>query len=93
MKIDWRAEYFRLLDGRRHGYRDPEAMRREGFPPERRLTETDLRAAEGELGITFPTEYREHLLRHGNPERGSSGCGAARGAAAGTATPTPTTTC
>ncbi|GHG23818.1 SMI1/KNR4 family protein [Streptomyces filamentosus] len=70
MKIDWRTEYPRLLGGRRSGFFDPDIMRREGFPLQRRLTETDLREAEGELGITFPSEYREHLLRRGNPERG-----------------------
>ncbi|MFE5620974.1 SMI1/KNR4 family protein [Streptomyces virginiae] len=70
MKIDWRAEYLCLLDGHRSGVLDPDVMRRDGFPLERRLTETDLREAEGELGITFPSEYREHLLRQGNPERG-----------------------
>ncbi|ALO13526.1 hypothetical protein AQF52_7944 [Streptomyces venezuelae] len=70
MKIDWRAEYLRLLDGRRRGFLDPEVVRRDGLPLERRLTETDLREAEGELGISFPVEYREHLLRQGNPGRG-----------------------
>ncbi|WP_432123799.1 SMI1/KNR4 family protein [Streptomyces sp. C10-9-1] len=70
MKIDWRAEYLCLVGGRRSGFFDPDIMRRDGFPLERRLTETDLREAEGEFGITFPSEYREHLLRRGNPERG-----------------------
>jgi hypothetical protein len=70
MKIDWSAEYFRLLEGRRRGFFDPDVMQRDGFPVDRRLSVTDLREAEGELGITFPLEYREHLLRQENPASG-----------------------
>ncbi|WP_432248678.1 SMI1/KNR4 family protein [Streptomyces sanyensis] len=71
MERNWRAEYLRLMNGHRPGLPDPEAVRRSVPRPEQRLTETDVREAEGELGITFPVEYREHLLRHGN----GNGCG------------------
>ncbi|MFG3347165.1 SMI1/KNR4 family protein [Streptomyces sp. NPDC048018] len=69
MKIDWTAEYERLMRGRRHDLLDPAAVRRDG-PPARRLTEADVREAEGDLGITFPAEYREHLLRYGDDGKG-----------------------
>ncbi|WP_171052993.1 hypothetical protein [Streptomyces marianii] len=45
MKIDWRAEYFCLLDGRRHGFLDPEVMRRDGFRWRLARCGTDVSAA------------------------------------------------
>ncbi|MFE7512086.1 SMI1/KNR4 family protein [Streptomyces sp. NPDC057540] len=66
MEIDWTAEYRRLTRGHRHERLDPEVVRRDGNPLERRLSEADVREAEQDLGITFPFEYREHLLRFGD---------------------------
>ncbi|MFI8826832.1 SMI1/KNR4 family protein [Streptomyces sp. NPDC053431] len=66
MEIGWTSEYRRLMGGHRHEVLDPEAVRRYGNPLARRLTEADVREAESDLGITFPAEYREHLLRHGD---------------------------
>ncbi|MFJ7064849.1 SMI1/KNR4 family protein [Streptomyces sp. NPDC101115] len=65
MTTDWNAEYRRLLSGRRHGHIDPPPWWREhpgSVPPP--LSEAEVREAEVDLGITFPVEYREHLLRH-----------------------------
>ncbi|MER5204236.1 SMI1/KNR4 family protein [Streptomyces sp. NPDC002825] len=70
MTIDWQAEYERLLRGHRHERLDAEAVRRFGNPLTRRLTEADVREAEGELGIVFPAEYRDHILRYGDAGRG-----------------------
>ncbi|MFD0372597.1 SMI1/KNR4 family protein [Streptomyces sp. NPDC059071] len=65
MTTDWNAEYRRLLSGHRHGHIGPPPWWREypgSVPPP--LTETEVREAEADLGITFPVEYRNHLLRH-----------------------------
>ncbi|WMX45771.1 SMI1/KNR4 family protein [Streptomyces roseicoloratus] len=65
---DWNAEYRRLLSGHRThtaipGSWDPPAV---PSPP---LGEAEVREAEAGLGITFPGEYRDHLLRGGAGRR------------------------
>ncbi|GAA3392733.1 SMI1/KNR4 family protein [Streptomyces roseoviridis] len=63
MSTDWIAEYRRLSQGHRHEAGVPaawETYREPAAPP---LSEGEVREAEAELGIAFPEEYREHLLR------------------------------
>jgi hypothetical protein len=60
---DWTAEYRRLLRGHRHEPASPQAWetyRDLAVPP---LSEPEVREAEADLGITFPAEYRDYLLR------------------------------
>ncbi|MEV5968378.1 SMI1/KNR4 family protein [Streptomyces sp. NPDC051921] len=61
MSIDWTAEYLRLARGRRFEPARPHA--RGADRPPAPLSEADVRGAEADLGITFPEEYRDHLLR------------------------------
>ncbi|MGW0854816.1 SMI1/KNR4 family protein [Streptomyces sp. NPDC002690] len=62
MATDWMAEAERLGRGHRpHDPVPPLAAGRNGSPPP--LSEAEVRAAEAELGITFPEQYREYLLR------------------------------
>ena len=62
MTTDWAAEYRHLLQGHRYdaGGRTTDRHREEPPPP---LTPAEVRDAEEELGITFPEDYRDHLLR------------------------------
>ncbi|WP_328497890.1 SMI1/KNR4 family protein [Streptomyces sp. NBC_00414] len=63
MTIDWVAEARRVTRGRRFDAAgSPSAAQdRSPDPP---LSEAEIREAEAELGIPFPGEYREWLLRH-----------------------------
>ncbi|MER7956258.1 SMI1/KNR4 family protein [Streptomyces sp. NPDC096030] len=64
MTIDWTAEARRMNQGHRFDEwsgRTGEQYREPTPPP---LSESEIREAEEELGITFPAEYRDHLLRH-----------------------------
>lgn len=61
MTTDWPAEAERLARGRRPcGSGRPPAAGPDTCPPP--LSETEVREAEAELGITFPDQYREYLL-------------------------------
>ncbi|MFF4835493.1 SMI1/KNR4 family protein [Streptomyces sp. NPDC001315] len=62
MTIDWIAEAERLARGRRYGEPSlpPSSRNAPQSPP---LSEEEVRAAEAGLGITFPDEYRDYLLR------------------------------
>ncbi len=62
MTIDWTAEAERVVGGRRFGELDVPPARRDA--PQAPLSEEDVCEAETELGITFPDEYRDHLLRN-----------------------------
>ncbi|TXS21374.1 SMI1/KNR4 family protein [Streptomyces sp. ms191] len=62
MTTDWAAEYRRMLQGHRHGAGERTTGRHREEPPAP-LTTAELREAEEELGITFPEDYRDHLLR------------------------------
>ncbi|MET9952879.1 SMI1/KNR4 family protein [Streptomyces sp. NPDC006339] len=63
MAPDWTAELRRLEQGHRYETAAPPAWQTyaDAAPPP--LTEAEVREAEAELGITFPEEYRDHLLR------------------------------
>ncbi|MCB5164956.1 SMI1/KNR4 family protein [Streptomyces bambusae] len=61
MTIDWMAEDRRLLDGRRYDQARRPPYAEVGAPAP--LSEAEVGEAEAELGITFPAEYREYLLR------------------------------
>ncbi|HEY9438225.1 MAG TPA: SMI1/KNR4 family protein [Streptomyces sp.] len=61
MTTDWTAEYQRIARGRRFDElsRSP-ARQVVASPP---LSEAEICEAEAELGIAFPDQYREYLLR------------------------------
>ncbi|MCX5399244.1 SMI1/KNR4 family protein [Streptomyces sp. NBC_00102] len=62
MTTDWVAEAERLARGHRHHEPGgPPPAGPDTAPPP--LTEAEVLSAEAELGITFPREYREYLLR------------------------------
>ncbi|MEU8616426.1 SMI1/KNR4 family protein [Streptomyces sp. NPDC048623] len=60
---DWSAECQRLALGHRHDRVTPGQWDTYVDPSHPPLTETEVREAEGDLGITFPDAYRDHLLR------------------------------
>ncbi|MFE2294583.1 SMI1/KNR4 family protein [Streptomyces sp. NPDC059452] len=61
MTIDWIAESRRLDRGHRSDERGRRPSRRGAPPPP--LSEREVREAEAELGIVFPDQYREYVLR------------------------------
>lgn len=61
MTIDWTAEARRLDRGRRFDELVLPPAKRDASPAP--LSEAEIREAEAELGIAFPEEYREYLLR------------------------------
>ncbi|AXG77697.1 SMI1/KNR4 family protein [Streptomyces paludis] len=61
MAIDWTAEARQLARGRRCGDLPRLSASQGASPPP--LSEAEIREAEAELGITFPDQYRAHLLR------------------------------
>lgn len=62
MTTDWIAKARRVARGRRFEELGSPPARRDPAPPP--LSEAEIRAAEAELGVTFPDQYRDHLLRH-----------------------------
>ncbi|MFB4426923.1 SMI1/KNR4 family protein [Streptomyces sp. QL37] len=63
MATDWMAEARRIAQGRRFDeLTSPRS--RPGDRPVAALSEAEIREAEAELGIAFPDQYREYLLRH-----------------------------
>lgn len=61
MTTDWTAEDQRIARGRRFDeFSSPAAIQVASPPP---LSEEEICEAEAELGITFPGQYREYLLR------------------------------
>ncbi|MFD5520684.1 SMI1/KNR4 family protein [Streptomyces sp. NPDC127066] len=61
MTTDWTAEARRIARGRRFdGSSGPSARQAASPLP---LPEAEIREAEAELGIAFPEQYREYLLR------------------------------
>lgn len=64
MTIDWTAEYEHLTRGIRSDELPRQAWEQYTSPVPPPLSEAEVREAEAELGIAFPSEYREYLLRH-----------------------------
>ncbi|WP_392958330.1 SMI1/KNR4 family protein [Streptomyces sp. LN245] len=61
MTTDWTAEARRIARGRRFDeFSSPPARQAASPLP---LSEAEIREAEAELGIAFPDQYREYLLR------------------------------
>jgi hypothetical protein len=63
MTIDWKAEAQRLAHGRRFDELSCPCSGQDSSPAP--LSEAQVCEAEAELGIAFPVEYREYLLRQG----------------------------
>ena len=61
MTTDWTAEDRRLARGRRSDALSCPPTRQDASPPP--LSEAEIREAEAELGIAFPDQYREYVLR------------------------------
>ncbi|MER5401713.1 SMI1/KNR4 family protein [Streptomyces sp. NPDC002599] len=61
MTTDWTAEARRIARGRRFDESGSPSARQAASPPP--LSEAEIREAEAELGIAFPDQYREYLLR------------------------------
>lgn len=64
MTIDWIAEAGRVERGRRFDELSRPAWEQYRSPAPPPLSESEVRQAEEGLGITFPVEYRDYLLRH-----------------------------
>ncbi|MET9566269.1 SMI1/KNR4 family protein [Streptomyces tauricus] len=60
MTADWIAEDQRIAQGRRFDELSSPPAMQVASPP---LSEAEIREAETELGIAFPDQYREYLLR------------------------------
>ncbi|MFD9034772.1 SMI1/KNR4 family protein [Streptomyces sp. NPDC059567] len=63
MTIDWTAEARRVDRGHRFDELSSRTWEQYGDPAPPPLSASEVREAEEELGITFPAEYRNHLLR------------------------------
>lgn len=61
MAIDWAAEYHRITRGKRFG--EPHLQRSKDDVAHPPLSPAEVHEAEEQLGITFPAEYRDHLIR------------------------------
>ncbi|MEU8834680.1 SMI1/KNR4 family protein [Streptomyces sp900116325] len=63
MTTDWMAEAQRIARGRRLEELSCPPSEQDACPAPP-LSEAEIREAEAELGIAFPDQYREYLLRH-----------------------------
>ncbi|MEU7020466.1 SMI1/KNR4 family protein [Streptomyces sp. NPDC046203] len=61
MTTDWVAEWRRVVHGRRLGECSQSLAHGTPVPPP--LSEAEISEAEAELGVTFPDQYREYVLR------------------------------